>query len=129
MDAHILDLDRPRKLKFGFKALKVLKQKYGEAQTLTDVMNVEVSEIPFFAWAGLIWEDEDLTMDRVEDLIEEAIPDKYTILDITTVIVQAIADHVGVKKKGKKKKKQTPSLTTVKSLTKSGSPQKKSLKT
>ena len=131
MEAHVLNLDKPRKLRYGFKALRLIKEKYGKAKTLTDVLSVEIDEIPYFAWIGLVSGDESLTEEQVEGLIDDAIPEKYTVIGIVDTIVDAIADQVGVKKKAKTKtgkKKKTPSLKTVKSRTRSGSPQKKNLK-
>ncbi len=130
MDAHILDLDKPRKLKFGFGALKELQKKYGKTKSLTDVLNAGLVEVPYWAWAGLMWEDKELTLEKVEELIDEAIPEKYTLLGVADLIANAILDQMGmkVKKKAKVKtgkKKKTPSLSTVKSRTRSGSTQKK----
>lgn len=119
MKEYILNLDKPRKLKFGFRALGIIREKYGQKTELLDVMNVETDEMPFFAWAGLAWEDESLTSEKVEDLIEDKIGETYTVLDIIGIIVNAIREHVGVKKKAKTKKKKTPLRTTVKSRSKS----------
>lgn len=117
MDAHVLNLDKPRKLKFGFKALKTIREKYGEKKDLTAIMDVNADEIPYFAWVGLQWEDETLTLEQAENLIEDAIPDTYTVLDVISIIVKAIEAQIGVKKKAKTKKK-TPSRTTVRSRSK-----------
>jgi len=117
MKEHILELDKPRKLKYGFKALRLIREKYGEKTELTDVMTIESDEMPFFAWAGLAWQDETLTPEKVADLIDEKIGETYTILDIINIIVAAIADHVGVKL-AKKKVKKTVSLRTVGSRSK-----------
>ncbi len=130
MDAHILDLDKPRKLKFGFGALKELKKKYGKEKSMADIMRAGLDEVPFWAWVGLLWEDKELTAERVEELIDEAIPEKYTLLGVSTLVADAILDQMGmqVKKKAKVKtgkKKKAPSLSTVKSRTRSGSTQKK----
>jgi len=119
METHTLELDKPRKLHYGFKALRIIREKYGEKKELTDIMNVNVDEIPFFAYAGLVKEDESLTPERVEELIDDTIPGRYTVLDIVGIIVKAIADQMGVKvKKKAKTKKKTPLLTTVKSHSK-----------
>ena len=89
-----------------------------------------IEEIPHFVWIGLIWEDETLTLEHVENLIEDAIPDKYTVIGIVDTVVEAIADQVGVKKKAvTKTKKRTPSKVTVRSRSKSGSHRKKNSKT
>lgn len=118
MKEHILDLDKPRKLKYGFKALGLIREKYGEKTELTDVMTIETDEMPFFAWAGLAWEDKSLTPKKVADLIEDKIGETYTIMDVIGIIVGAIADHVGVKIGKKKAKKKMASLRTVGSRSK-----------
>lgn len=118
MKEYILNLDKPRKLKYGFRALGLIREKYGEKTELTDVMEIDSDEMPFFAWAGLAWEDTKLTPEKVEDLIEEKIGETYTIMDIIGIIVGAIAEHVGVKIGKKKAKKKTPSLRTVGSRSK-----------
>lgn len=117
MKEHIINLDKPRKLRYGFKALKKLKEKYGDKKDLTDILNVTLDEIPYFAWAGLTWEDEALTLEKVEELIDSTIPDRYTIMDVLTIVIGAIAEQMGVKLKKKAKtgkKLKTPLRTTVK---------------
>lgn len=116
MDAHVLDLDKPRKLHYGFKAIRIIREKYEGKKELTDVMEVGVDEIPFFAYVGMIREDESLTPEKVEEIIDDAIPEKYTVMDIVGIIAKAITDQMGVKPE--KKKKTTPSKTTVKSHSK-----------
>lgn len=114
MKEYILDLDKPRKLHYGFKALGLVRQKYGEKRDLTDVMDVNLDEMPFFAYVGLVRGDKTLTPERVEDLIDDAIPEKYTVTDIIKIIAEAITSHIGVKTTKKKVKKKTPIETTVK---------------
>ena len=113
MEAHVLNLDKPRKLHYGFKALRLIREKFGKDKELTDVMDVDVDEIPYFAYVGLIREDETLTPEKVEELMDEAIPGKYTVVGIAGVIAKAIADQMGVKpvkkKAGTAVKKKIPS--------------------
>lgn len=119
MEPHVLDLDKPRKLHYGFKAIRIIKAKFGKEKELTDVLEVEVDEIPYFAYAGLVREDESLTPERVEELIDDAIPEKYTVVGIAQVIAKAITDQIGTPPGKKKAKLKTPSLTSVKSRSKS----------
>lgn len=116
MEPHVLTLDKPRKLHYGFKAIRIIREKYGGEKELTDVMEINIDEIPYFAYAGLIREDDKLTPEKVEELIDAAIPGQYTVLDIVGIIAKAITDQMGVKP-GKKKRK-TPSKRTVKSRSK-----------
>ncbi len=128
MDAHILHLDKPRKLKFAFRALKEVQKKYGQDKSMSEVMRQDMDQIPYFAWVGLVWEDSELTVERVEELIEDAIPERYTVIGLMEFITKAIIEQTGfqVKKKIKTGKKKMPSGSTVKSRTRSGSPRKKS---
>ncbi len=116
MEAHSLDLDKVRRLHYGFKAIRIIREKFKGEKELTDVLEINVDEIPFFAYAGLIREDESLTPEKVEELIDDAIPRKYTVLDIVGIIAKAITDQMGVKPG--KKKATTPSKRTVKSRSK-----------
>ena len=116
METHTITLDRPRKLHYGFKAIRVIREKYGSEKELTDILEINIDEIPYFAYAGLIREDDKLTPEKVEELIDAAIPERYTVLDVVGIIAKAITDQMGVKpgKKGKK----TASLRTVRSRSK-----------
>jgi hypothetical protein len=117
MDEHVLDLDKPRRLRFGFRATRLIREKFGSKKDLTDVLDVHVDEVPFFAYAGLVWEDESLTPEKVEELIDNTIPDKYKVMDIVNIIIKAIADQIGLP--SEKKKKKTSSKSTGKSRSKS----------
>ncbi len=116
MEPHVLNLDKTRKLHYGFKAIRIIREKFKGEKELTDVLEINVDEIPYFAYAGLVREDETLTPEKVEQLIDDAIPGRYTVLDVVGIIAKAITEQMGVKP-GKKKK--TPSKTTVKSRSKS----------
>lgn len=100
MKGYILDLDKPRELRFGFKAMRELRLKFGN-RSLDQLMNIKVDEMPILAWAGLKWEDKTLTPDKVEDLLDAAIPKKYTILAVTEFILEALAAQMGVDPKVK----------------------------
>jgi len=112
MEAHTLILDRPRKLHYGFKAIRIIREKYGSEKELTDILEINIDEVPYFAYAGLVREDDTLTPEKAEELIDNAIPDQYTVLDVVGIIAKAICDQMGVKPK---KKRATPSKRTVKS--------------
>ena len=95
MKDYTLDLDKPRELRFGFRAIRTIRNKFGE-RSLDQLMNIQVDEIPYLAWAGLTYEDNALTIERVEELLDEAIPKKYTIMKITEMILEALAAQMGV---------------------------------
>lgn len=95
MKSYALDLDKPRGLRFGFKALRMIREKFGD-RSIDQLLNIKVDEIPALVLAGLKWEDKALTLDKVEDLLDAAIPEKYTILDTTTIVLEALAAQMGV---------------------------------
>jgi hypothetical protein len=94
----VLELDRPRKLKFGFKAIRLIREKFGDRE-ISDLMNMKVDEMSTIAWAGLIHEDPELTVEKVEGLLDERIGKDYTVMDIIGILVEAIAEQVGIEKK------------------------------
>jgi len=94
---HTITLDRERKLKYGFKALRLLKQRF--SIPIQDIMkNISVEDMPIFVWAGLIWGDPDLTVEKVEELLDEKVPDQYTLIQIMKIVFDALFDQVGIKK-------------------------------
>ena len=95
MKDYILELDKPRELRFGFKAMRLIRNKFGE-RSLDQLMNIQIDEIPYLAWAGLTHEDKALTVEQLEDLLDAAIPKKYTILSVTNLILEALAGQMGV---------------------------------
>lgn len=98
MKDHIINLDKPRKLRYGFKAIRMIRQKFGD-KSIENILNINVDEVPTLAWAGLKWEDNTLTLEQVEDLLDAAIPEKYTIMSLIELIMGAMAAQVGVQVK------------------------------
>lgn len=113
MDLYTLKLDKPRRLKYGFKALAVIEERYAGKKDLGDIMQGGSKEIPFLAWLGLSGEDESLTEEKVLDLLDNAIPDTYTVGGLVEIICDVITAQMGIKKKVVTKKKKTASRTTV----------------
>ena len=116
MQDYILNLDKPRKLKYGFKATRLITEKFG-GKGLEDLKELALNEFIFIAWAGLIWEDESLTEEKVEQMCDEKIGSEYTQTSIINIIAAAITAHSGAQPV--KKKLTTPSKSTVKSRSKS----------
>ncbi len=98
---YILDLDRPRKLRFGFKACRLIREKFGDRE-IDNIMNMKLDEMPAFAHAGLLADDPALTLEKTEELLDEAIPEKYTIVGIIKILTEAASAHIGLEKKKKK---------------------------
>jgi len=108
MKDYILNLDRPRKLKFGFKATKLVNEKFKDRE-LEEIMEFATDEFIFLAWAGLMWEDKNLTVEQVEQLLEEKIGVEYSQQDIVDIISEAMAAHSGAPPVKKKVSETTPS--------------------
>jgi len=108
MKDHVLELDKSRTLRFGFKAMRTIRNRFGD-RSLDQLMSIKVDEIPVLAWAGLTHEDKALTIEQVEDLLDEAIPKTYTILKVTELIIGALSAQMGVEPK--KVKADVPTVT------------------
>ena len=112
MKDYILNLDKPRELRFGFKATRTIRQKFGE-RSLESLLNIKWDEVPVLVWAGLKWDDKQLTVERVEDLLDDVIPKEYTIIEITNITLEALAAHMGIEsKKGKADDSKTETKET-----------------
>lgn len=107
MTDHVLHLDKPRRLKFGFKAIRLLKEKFKDI-ALEDLWKLEIPQMIPVIKIGLAWEDEDITEEEVERLIDEQIPERYTVVKILEIVTAALIDHIGAEKGEKKKKKVNP---------------------
>ncbi len=117
MKDYVLNLDRPRRLKFGFKAIRLIREKFGDRE-ISDLMNMKVDEMPTLAWAGLIHEDQELTVEKVETLLDEKIGKEYSVVDVIGILVAAIAEQIGIGKKTT----ETKSEEQEKTLSESESP-------
>ena len=114
MKEFIVELDRPRRLKYGFRALRLIREHFGENWSLKQLADLEIDQLIVLLWAGLIWEDPNLTIEKVEELIDQKIPESYTIGNLTNLILEAMAEHIGIPRpEGSKKKTQTSSKKVV----------------
>lgn len=67
----ILDLDRERKLKYTLNSFAEMEERYGSVdKALQLVQDNNMRAIIFMLWAGLMWEDDELTEKKVGNLIE-----------------------------------------------------------
>ena len=95
MKEYVLNLDRPRRLRYDFKAIRVLRERYGKKE-LQELMDMAIEELPAFAWAGLVWEDPALNPEEVEALLNEKIGTELTIVSIAETVAGALAAHAGM---------------------------------
>jgi heterodisulfide reductase subunit B len=119
MKEYILNLDRPRKLKFGFKATRLINEKFKEEKNLKDLAEFALDEFIFLAWAGLSWEDESLTVEKVEELMDDKVGVEYSQTDIANIIAEAMTAHSGAEAVKKKTSETIPSRKHGKSHLKS----------
>lgn len=88
-DVVFLNLDRPRELRFGHKAFKALKSQTG--MTLLDIEkklnagDLDPELIEKMVYVGLRHEDETLTPEKVEDLLDR-VP---AYIDVVTAVAKA----------------------------------------
>jgi len=103
MKDFVLELDRPRKLVFDFNAWDLIAEKYTPQKESQEFdlsqLNITTREVPFLAFAGLRWEDPELTEGRVKGMLNEQIREgRHTILSILGIVADAIFAQSGLKK-------------------------------
>jgi len=118
MKDFVLNLDKPRKLKFGFKATRLINEKFKE-RDLKKLVEFALDEFIFLAWAGLMWEDESLTEEKVEELLDEKVGIEYSQTDIANIVAEAMTAHSGAVSEKKKVTKKIPSSRRVQPRSKS----------
>lgn len=67
----ILELDRPRKMRFGMNALITVEELTGKSLVNMDMNAIGFKDIRAIIYAGLLADDGTLTPERVGDLIDE----------------------------------------------------------
>lgn len=93
-DMVILELDRPRELRFGFKALKVIESMF--KKSLIDIVKAGLNElksedIEKILHAGLKDDDSELEFGKMEDLLN-----KTSYVDLITKMTEAIYKAYGI---------------------------------
>ena len=94
----ILELDRPRELRFGFKALKLAKALL--EKSIIEVMNeMQTNKQGFFdndifeklLYCGLKADDDELKLESIEDIL-----DKMSYAELNSKLVEAIFEAYGM---------------------------------
>ena len=67
----LIELDKPRTLRYGLNALVTIEEQIGKPLTGLDFNNVSVKDLRAILYAGLFHEDNDLTPQKVADLVDE----------------------------------------------------------
>lgn len=75
-DVVIINLDRPRELRYGHKALKTLLAMTGKDLESVDLNNLDLGELEKYLYCGLLSDartnNETLTLEQMEDLLDQA---------------------------------------------------------
>ncbi|MFB7142671.1 hypothetical protein ACFCYN_23980 [Gottfriedia sp. NPDC056225] len=93
----VINLDRPRVLRFGHKALKQLKAMTGKTLVQIDesITNLDPDDIEVYMYCGLMSDaismGEVLSLEKVEDILDKAVSYK----DIIEKIAMAISRSFG----------------------------------
>ena len=67
----LIELDKPRTLRYGLNALVTIEEQIGKPLTGLDFNNVSVKDLRAILYAGLFHEDKELTPEKVADLVDE----------------------------------------------------------
>ena len=67
-----IELDRPRRLRYGMNQLASLEDALGVPVSELGNIKMGIKELRLFLWAGLSWEDPELTPEKVGELADEA---------------------------------------------------------
>lgn len=70
-DLTVLELDIVRTLRYGRKALKMIEQLFDCKITNLNIGELSVDDIVKFIHCGLIHEDMELSLERLEELLDE----------------------------------------------------------
>lgn len=95
-----VDLDRPRRLRYGMNQLIQLEEALGVPISELTEVRMGLKELRLFLWVGLSWEDPDLTLEKAGELADEA----EDLTELAEKIGEALAASFG----GEEKKKKGP---------------------
>lgn len=71
MSYYPIELDKTRNLKYGMRALDRIEKKLKKKLSKVDLNDLSMEETAVVIWAGLVHEDNKLTVERVMDLVDE----------------------------------------------------------
>lgn len=66
-----IKLDKTRNLKYGMRAIDRIEKKLKTKISKINMNDLSMEETATFIWAGLVHEDEKLTVEKVMDLVDE----------------------------------------------------------
>ena len=95
-----IQLDRLRHIRFSLKTTKEMRIKFGD-DTLKD--GFDQDKIAELLWFGLKWEDADLTVDQVEEMV-----DLENLTDVMKAVSQATGTLALMEAAGETKEETSP---------------------
>jgi len=88
--------DKPRLLKFGARALVQLEEDAGKP--ITDLLDsITIKSIIKILFHGLKWEDKELKLDEVGDLMDSAIEEHGDFATVSKMLVETLVSSFGKK--------------------------------
>ena len=66
-----IKLDKVRNLRYGMKAISLIEKSLNTSVSKIDFNELRMEDAATIIWAGLYHEDNDLTPDKVMDLVDE----------------------------------------------------------
>lgn len=102
MSYYPIQLDKTRNFKYGMKAISLIEKKFKKPIGKIDYENLTMEEAAILIWAGLVHEDNNLTPEKVMDLVDEYSNFREVIAEMMKVINKAFGlDKEEVKEKNK----------------------------
>jgi hypothetical protein len=97
-----IQLDKTRNFKYGMKAISLIEKKFKKPIGKIDYENLTMEEAAILIWAGLVHEDNNLTPEKVMDLVDEYSNFREVIAEMMEAINKAFGlDEEEVKEKNK----------------------------
>jgi len=90
----IIDLDKPRKLRYGINQIIILEELIGKSLSEMDLSKLSFKDLRSMIYAGLSWEDKEITPELVGDLIDEY----SNIEEVSKKMTEAFEASFGEKK-------------------------------
>ena len=101
MSYYPIKLDKERNLKYGMKAISLIEKKFKKPVGKIDMDNLTMEDAATIIWAGLVYEDDKLTPNKVMDLVDEY----SSLTEIAKAMMEAMNEAFGADKKDGKPEK------------------------
>lgn len=91
---YTVTLDKEREFRYGMRAISRVEKKFKKPIAQVDLEALTMDDTAVLIWAGLVWEDNKLSSDRVMDLVDEY----SNVTDVLAIAGEALQDAFGSKK-------------------------------